>query len=297
MLNNECNNDNYVELKYNNDYIFLDNVPNEDYITINKINDVFTHIYLHNKNVNIENSVSKQNKLDEDINNYNYVLNHHTNKNVGKSLFFYDENENIFLEKNIRVDKLNDDCKIKKSSIFKKNIEECYVDEVIDIKNQNSAHQPDAPDANTEYKEQEEELIRIETQNIRQDKLNNDADAEQMKSSLLLLGETTIEKDEDDDGDEDDTEEEEEDINNQITEYKEELIMIETEIKIINNIIFNIKASNDKSIFNLNKFKTRVFNKKNCDTLVEQIKILSERKKMIENTINDIYKLMKTHEN
>ena len=93
MLNNECNNDKYLELKYNNDYIFLDNVPNEDYITINKINDVFTHIYLHNKNVNIENIVSKQNKLDEDINNYNYVLNHH--KNVGKSLFFYDENENI----------------------------------------------------------------------------------------------------------------------------------------------------------------------------------------------------------
>jgi hypothetical protein len=296
MHNNECNNDNYVELKYNNDYIFLDNVPNEDYITINKINDVFTHIYLHNKSVNIENSVLKKNKVDEDINNYNYILNHHSDKNMGQSLFFYDENENIFLEKNIRVDKLNDDFKITKSSIFKKNIEECYVDEDIDSKNQITSHKPYL---HAEYKEQEE-LITIERQNITQDKLNNDADEEPMKSSLLLSGETITEKDEDDDVDEgDDGDEdnaEEEDINNQITEYKEELLMIETEIKIINNIIFNIKASNDKSIFNLNKFKTRIFNKKNCDTLLEQIKILSERKKMIENTINDIYKLMKTYE-
>jgi hypothetical protein len=289
MLNNECNNDNYVELKYNNDYIFLDNVPNEDYITINKINDVFTHIYLHNKNVNIENSDLKQNKLDEDINNYNYVLNHYNHKNADQSLFFYDENENFFLEKNIRVDKLNCDFKIKKSSIFKKNIEECYVDE--DSKNQIFAHQPDA---NSEYKEDEQEKKNTnETQNITKHKLNNDAesDPEVGEIKTLLSGEINVEYE----SGEDDTEEEE-DINNQITEYKEKLIMIETEIKIINNIIFNIKASNDKSIFNLNKFKTRLFNKKNCDTLVEQIKILSEKKKMIENTINDIYKLMKTYE-
>ena len=278
MHNNECNNDKYLELKYNNDYIFLDSVPNEDYITINKINDAFTHIYLHNNTLTIENSDLKQNKLDEDINNYNYVLNHYNHKNASQSLFFNGENETI-------------------SILLEKNTEECYADECIDIKKPNSGS--DTEEYKEEEEEEEEKIITIETQNITQDKLNNHADAdpdpEADEIKTLLSGEINVEYD----SDEDDTEEEEEeeDINNQITEYKEELIMIETEIKIINNIIFNIKVSNEKSIFNLNKFKTHLFNKKNCDTLLDQIKMLSEKKKIIENTINDIYKLMKTYEN
>lgn len=211
------NNDKYIEVKYNNDYIVFDNVPNEDYITINKIDDLFTHIYLHNKKPrNAENSILKQDEFDKLQNDINII---------SSSL---PEKVNNYAEK-IEVPTINEAIKII----------------------------------------QEEE----QQQEVRAD----DAEEEE-------------EEDEDDD-------DEEEDINNQISEYKDELLMIETEINIINNIIFNIKASNGKSIFNLNKFKTRIFNKNSCDSLMCKIKILCERKKIIENTINDIYKLMKTYEN
>jgi hypothetical protein len=72
--------------------------------------------------------------------------------------------------------------------------------------------------------------------------------------------------------------------------------MIETEVNILNHIILNMMVYNEKNTFNLYKFKTRIYNKKNCDTLMSQIKKLSERKKIIETTINDIYKLMKIYE-
>ena len=72
--------------------------------------------------------------------------------------------------------------------------------------------------------------------------------------------------------------------------------MIETEVNILNNIIFNMMVSNEKNIFNLHKFKMRLYNKKNCATLMCRIKKLTERKKIIETTIDDIYKLMKTYD-
>lgn len=210
------NNDKYIEVKYNNDYIVFDTVPNEDYITINRIDDLFTHIYLHNKKPrNAENTVS----IPDDF------------------------------------DKLQNDINIISSTLPEKV--------------NNYTEKIEAPTINETIKIQQKE-----DQEVRPD----DADDAE-------------EEEEDDDDDE------EEDINNQISEYKDELLMIETEINIINNIIFNIKASNGKSIFNLNKFKTRLFNKNSCDSLMCKIKNLCERKKIIENTINDIYKLMKTYEN
>ena len=78
---------------------------------------------------------------------------------------------------------------------------------------------------------------------------------------------------------------EEEYKNNQITEYKEELVIIETEIIILNNIIFNMVVCNKKSIINLNHVRSNIFNKNNCDTLMFQIKKLAERKIIIENAM------------
>jgi hypothetical protein len=83
------------------------------------------------------------------------------------------------------------------------------------------------------------------------------------------------------------------DYDYQITEYKKELIVIETEINILNNIIFNMIVYNKRNIFNLHKFNSHIYNKKNRDTLMIQIKKITDRKKIIETKMNDIDKLMK----
>lgn len=203
MYNNECNkiitcnSDKYIEVKYINDFIIFDSDPNEDYITINKVDELFTH--------------------------------NNVNKNTFVNSGFHENNSMI---PNINLEKKD---------------EEICSPQLI-CKNDNKGNP-------------------LLEQNIGSD-LSEDED----------------------------NEEDEEDIDNQITEYKEELVMIETEISILNNIIFNMIVSNKKSIFNLHRLKMRIFNKKNCDTLMSKIKILSERKKIIETTIHDIYKLMKTYE-
>ena len=229
MYNNDCNkiiicnNDKYIEVKFINNYIVFDTLIDEDYITINKIDDLFTHHYLNNKNTLI-NRDSHLNENEISINNF--ILETPNEEISNQSLIFKNENKNIAIGSDMEVDSLN-------------SYRVC--DPLIDTE----TAPPDDQETN----------------------------------------------DEDDSDDE-----EEEDINNQITEYREELLMIETEVNILNNIILNMMVYNEKNTFILYKFKTRIYNKKNCDTLMAQIKKLSERKKIIEATINDIYKLMKIYE-
>jgi hypothetical protein len=219
MYNNECNNDKYIEVKYMNNYIVFDNVLDEDYITINKIDESYTQIYVNSNT--FENGILKQNKNETMTNNF-------------ECDFDLEENDkNIFSQ-------------------------------ILNYEEDNKANNPD----------------KLLEKPINFAEINNDKDDSSEEPA-----------DEDDDGNESD-----EDINTQITEYKEELTMIETEINILNNIICNMMSSNKIFTFNLHKLKTHLYNKKNCDTLMNNIKKLTERKKILETTINDIYKLMKTYE-
>ena len=222
MYNNECNkimtcnNDKYVEVNFINDYIVFDTLIDEEYITINKIDDIFTCKYLNIKTTLVDSEI-QQNK--NEIVENNCILETPAEEICSQSLFFESDNKN--------------------NDLFEKNIGTDIVDDIAD----DTERDPDP--------------VPIPAQ----------------------------------ENDNDDDIEEEEDINNQITEYKEELLMIETEINILNNIVFNMMVSNKKHIFNM-----RFYNKNNCEPLISQIKKLSERKKRIETTIDDIYKIMKTYD-
>ena len=162
MYNNECNkimtcnNDKYIEVNFINNCIVFDTLIDEEYITINKIDDLFIPNYL--------NSELQQNENDVVVNNC--ILEPHDEEICSQSLFFENDNKN------------NDLCEKNKGTV-----------------------------------------------NIEVNKLNTAIERDHFELNLI----TSKYNETDDDLEED------EDINNQITEYREELIMIETEINILNN--------------------------------------------------------------
>lgn len=262
MYNNECNkittsyNDKYIEVKSINNYIVFDTIVDEDYITINKLDEFFSYNYLNNKNTLINNCLQQ--------NTNNVVINNSLLETPCKEINI---SAKLLLSKKCNTnDNLIEEPRAN-DTISDKTL---HCDLLLLKKNNETPPQQEQDEQFNEDAIPEEKNKQCD-EDLRQEELEED--------------------------DEEEDDEEEDDINNQITEYKEELVMIETEINILKNIIFNIKVYNEKSVFNFYKFKTRIYNKKNCDMLMAQIKRLSERKKIIEITINDINKLIKCYEN